>query len=171
MRKARRMAAVAVAGALAVGACGGGGGGDDAENLIEDAANDDVDVDADDDSVRIEDDQGEFSVGTAELPEGFPEEFPVPEGATLEVGSSVEGGTGFSAGWDWDGTASEAADFYRDALPTAGYEITASQENTVKDRDIAHFAIEGNGFTGTVTAAPSPDGDVLISVVLRRTDA
>lgn len=155
-----------------VGTSCGDGGDDAAERLIEDASGGDLDVDIDDDgqSVRIEGEDGdsEFTFGTGELPDGFPEDFPMPDDVSVESGTSVDGGAGFSVGLDYAGSVDDAADFYRDALPNAGFEVTATQQQEVEGRQTVIFAISGNGWDGTVSAADSPDGDTLISIILTR---
>lgn len=85
-----------------------------AEKIAESAAEGDVDVDFDSDSgefsVRSEDGSSTFSIGSSELPDGWPEEVPLPD--DFEISSSLatdnEGGTGFNLTGKVKGDVGEA---------------------------------------------------------------
>jgi hypothetical protein len=93
MNKALGVAALGVA--LVVGAGCGGAADSAAERLseeaIEEAAGGEVDIE--DGSAKVTNEDGSsFEVGTGDLPEGWPEDIPMPEGT--EITSSAKGADG-----------------------------------------------------------------------------
>lgn len=111
---ATSLALAAVLGAGTV-ACGGGDDTADdaadeiAEQLAESGSGvDDVEIDSDTGEVQIETEDGSISTGS-ELPDDFPEDVPLPEGAEITSSvssSSADGGDG----WNVTGTLSDADD-------------------------------------------------------------
>jgi hypothetical protein len=90
----RRAAGAAVLVALAglVSACGGDDAGEKAgekiaEKALEDAGTAGADVDIDGDNVTIESDEGTVKVGTGDVPESFPSDLSIPDG---DITASVD---------------------------------------------------------------------------------
>lgn len=119
-----------------------------------------ISVDADDDgSFTYEGPDGTVtSSGAGELPEQFPDSFPLPEGYTVEAAISAEGATDsviFTIGLP--GTLAESTDFYAAALRSGGYTIVSQ----FSSGDAASFQFSGNGQEGNVALAVQGDGTVL----------
>lgn len=161
--------AVALSGALVMGACGNA-----AERAAEQVAGvEDVEIDGD--NVTVTDDEGNTtSVGTS-LPDGWPSEFPVPGGAEPTWGAATEmdGGTGFSALFSADLSSDELQAFYADALSSDGWSVTATfnQTGAASDGgDLISFAFEGQGWSGTLLigvqqAYTDAEGDFSVTLI------
>lgn len=152
IRGVRRSAAVGamLVAALATGCSSVGEG--IANQVLEDQG---VQVDLDGESVTVEGPDGQTITAGAGIPEAFPDDFPLPDGAVASGGV-----TGADAQFDIvvslqvpDTSVEEVADFYRQALPAAGYEITQD----VSGGSNSVLSIAGNGFTGDVVSNPAGD--------------
>lgn len=177
---ARRVWFVGVLGAVALvaAACGDGDGSSLAEQAVEEGAErsgTDVDVDIDEESgefsVRGEDGEGSFSVGgSGELPESFPDGFPLPD--DVRIGSSFsseqEGRSGFSVTAEASGSYDEIVSFYEEALPSSGYEIESTNTASGGGTDSTTLGIAGDEHQGAVTVTASEEATV-ISIVLEGT--
>jgi hypothetical protein len=93
----------------------------------------------------------------AELPEGFPPDFPIPEGA--RVGSSVNlpGEDNFRVFIALPGTLEEALAFYRAELPAAGWEVVQDQEASGGTR----LEVLGSAYKGELLFIPADTGVAL----------
>lgn len=99
-----------------------------------------------------------------ELPDGFPPGFPFPDGFTVSTSGPV--GVDVAVSGAYQGTIEEAAAFYRDSLPAAGYEVTSTAEFVGDDGNgLATFDIAGAGVRGTVAVRGDATG-VTIGVTL-----
>jgi hypothetical protein len=78
--------------------------------------------------VEVESEEGKFSFKDAGLPDNFPEEFPVYEGAVVDGSWSTQGEEkeGMSVIWKVEAPIEKVADFYREALVDAGWQITGA---------------------------------------------
>ncbi|RJQ31706.1 MAG: hypothetical protein C4562_04475 [Actinobacteria bacterium] len=88
-----------------------------------------VKVDEDGKSVKIKTKEGEAEISSSQtkLPDGFPEDFPVYDGAKLtnsaKMGSAKE--AGYTAVWETSDSKDDVVDFYKKELPSKGYKVTA----------------------------------------------
>ena len=119
---------LAVAGAaiaiIAVAASGCGSSQQAAENAVNDALSGSASVDiGEDGSVKVEGSEGTYQYGTGELPEGWPEEVPVPPGFT--VMASAKSGDTFTAQFEAAGDQTQAVKDYAIWLQNNGWAIDA----------------------------------------------
>ena len=111
-----------------------------------------VSVDKDGQKVKIKTKEGEAEIesGAKELPDGFPEDFPIYEDSTIKNGSKMtaDDQTTYQVYLETEDEASEAADFYKESLPENGYEI----ENSFESNDTFTYTVkQSENATGTVT--------------------
>lgn len=93
-----------------------------AEEAIEGAASDGVDVDIDGDKVTVEGSDGAYVAGGG-LPEGFPsEDVPIVGEVTFGAQSAAGGSTGWTVATEHDGSPEEAFEEARTALEDAGFD-------------------------------------------------
>jgi len=90
---------------------------------------------------------------TPQLPDGFPADFPIYEGATITAASRISAAQGdiYAIGMETTDTADAVRSFYEDRLAVAPWEVTnvveISEENTV----VVEFArAQGGGQGGTL---------------------
>ena len=90
---------------------------------------------------------------TPQLPEGFPADFPIYEGATITAASRISAAQGdiYAIGMETTDTADAVRSFYEGRLAVAPWEVTnvveISEENTV----VVEFArAQGGGQGGTL---------------------
>ena len=102
-----------------------------------------VSVDKDGDKVKVKTKEGEFEAGENKLPEGFPDKFPIYEDAKVVSGTkmTVDQGTSFSVQLDVEDSVSKVSDYYKEALPDAGYKI----EGTIETDGNVMYTMEGDG--------------------------
>jgi hypothetical protein len=135
--------------ALPLSACGDSATDQAAEQAIEEA-NPSLDADVSDGGagVKATDDAGnEVGVGTsAEVPDGFPSDIPLPEGDLTVSAKSPDGG--FTLQYQVEGTPTEAADAYAKTLTDAGFTVDRSASAT----EAGGFTASGKGFDLTVLA-------------------
>lgn len=173
----RRMvlAALAVLALAAFAACGND------DDLSIETPEGDVELDPGTDgegSIEFEGPEGEggtVEFGGGELPEEFPEDFPLPEGDYEVIYSAVTSSDGELAGGvalASDDSSDDLGSYYESALPDAGFEIVTDSSYQSGGASVANYTFEGNGINGTVTigladAVPVPlaEGDVEGTVV------
>ncbi len=114
---------------------------------------------------------GGVTVGSGALPDGFPSEFPIPDGAAPAYSASQ--GQGYAVWFSSDMSLDELTSFFDDALPGGGWTV-ASKAN-VSDQaggSYTAYAITGNGYSGGIylgSGAPGAggfSGDFAFFVVL-----
>lgn len=120
--------------------------------------------------VELTSEDGSVQIGSAELP-GLAEGFPLPEGTELELASETTTDAGFSG--VAPGTVLDQADFYREALPAAGFTILDEQRPTGADDPdpaVVLFTFESDEREGelAITSAPGGDGSSIIVTITRR---
>lgn len=95
----------------------------------------------------------------SELPDNWPDEdFPIPPGVSVQA----KGQDANEIGIVLVGSTPEAiADFYRSALPAAGYQITEDNSVSVGGRQIVGMHFQGNGYNGELAVVT---GHVAISL-------
>lgn len=128
--------------ALVAAACGG----DDPSVTIQGPDGGDIEVGGDGD-ITIEGPSGEeVNIGSGDYPQGWPSDFPVPEGATpaYSIGADV----GVSAWFATGQSADEVKAFYTSALPAAGYTIDSTVDFNDAGGSYTMMTVTGNGWTG-----------------------
>ena len=113
--------ALLLAAVLAVAGCGG----TDriAEEAVEDASNGEVKIDRDGDETKVEVGGQELENKQGGLVDGFPEDFPMPDGFEVETSTKAQGK------YQAFGSISSAEDtfaYYKDELPKQGWQIQTS---------------------------------------------
>jgi len=112
------VAALSLAGALLLSACGGGSGTtvtvDDGVASIGPSG-----------EVSISSSDGSLVVGAATLPDGFPSEVATPEGFTIVAGAktTVDGKDNFTITFSADGDKTAIIKQYVDSLKSDGYKV------------------------------------------------
>lgn len=153
----KRTVTIMIAGLIAVfalGACGAANDAvsDGAKGAIESATGCKVD-DANKDNTKVQCKNGKnsFSVGTGELPDGFPKaDVPLPDGKIASgVSTEVDGKPAYNVTVKIDGSLSTAADDYQRALEDKGF--TVDKESS--------FSLGGSGGL-TAFKAVGTDWDV-----------
>lgn len=131
-----------------------------AEDIANQALEDQgVSVDLDGDQITVEGPDGTVTAGGG-LPEGFPADFPLPDGAEAIAGASGAG-RDITATFQVGGqSAADVQAFYTDALPAAGYTVASSTGGT----DGSVFSIEGNGWQGQVIVGNQVSATVTVSL-------
>lgn len=109
-------------------------------------------------SVVISSGSETVSIGGGELPEGWPEEFPLPDGAEVAGSASSPGNyvVWFSAG---DSGMNDLKGFFEEELPANGWSIDSTMD--LGGDGFSVFTISGNGYTGGVyvgEGAPGSEG-------------
>jgi hypothetical protein len=100
------------------------------------------------------------SIGGGELPEGWPDTFPLPEGAELAGSASSPGNyvVWFSSGGS---TQEDLKAFFDDELPANGWTIESELDFGDDAGSYSAYAISGNGYSGGVyvgEGAPGSEG-------------
>lgn len=132
--------AVAVIGSAAL-ACSGGGDDEAAERLVEQAIEDSGGGDVD------------IEVGNATLPDDFPKEFPIYEGAKVTFtltgsGGSGQGGDTWTVSWETKDSVEKVTKFYQDNLSKNQWTVSATSTDSTGasffiDRDFGSRSIGG----------------------------
>jgi hypothetical protein len=152
----RRFAMIVLAGALVLGAVACGGDGNGVEVKVSDGG---VSiggpggggVQVSDGGVTVEGPSGsEVNLGTGDYPEGWPSDFPVPDGVTPVY--SVGSPDGVAVWFGGTMTADEVKSFYTDALPAAGYTIDSQADYSDSSGSYTVMSLSGNGWTGGIYA-------------------
>ncbi len=152
-------------------ACGGNG-----KTTVELPGGGQVEVGQEEGGITVEGPTGgQVQIGTGRYPEGWPEDFPVPEGA--EPVYSVGAEDGVMVWFASDLTTDELKAFYAEALPAAGYTIDSTTEFSDAEGSYAVMTISGGGLTGGIYlggsgsgAAPGYEGEFAFWVSLAPTD-
>jgi hypothetical protein len=140
------VAAVLAGVGLAVAACNGDGSAQQGATATVTVAGDETPAEEPADATA---DDGAAGSDGAEagvnLPAGWPDDdFPIPPGVTITGGKDANGAGIVLAGKD----PNVVADFYRSALPTAGYEIVNDSSVGVGGVQVVGMQFRGNGYDG-----------------------
>lgn len=110
--------------------------------------------------------------GNGELPDGFPDDFPMPPDLVVQHGQFTEGSFSTQANFQVRGTSPDSVSqvwgFYNDRLPEAGYEIQRFQPlDAGAEHAVVYF--DGERFRDSSVQLASTDGgtSVLISLPVR----
>lgn len=152
--------------ALAATGCGDAVGAL-AENAFEEAVG--AEIDADSEGFSIETSEGTISAGAgAELPEQFPDDFPVPDGGT-PVGSfatATDGVDEVSVSIAYEtATLDDLAAALQTDLPAAGYEIVETTSTDMGGISGTVFSVEHPQWTGVATASQLDDGTETVTTL------
>lgn len=101
---------------------------------------------------------GGVSVGTGSLPDGFPAQFPIPDGATPAYSAS-KNGQGFAVWFASDKSLDELTSFFDGALPGSGW--TVASKTTASDQasgSYTGYSITGNGYSGVIYLGSTAPG-------------
>lgn len=129
---------------LTAAACGGD---DDISVDLPDGGQVDVGQDGDD-GITIEGPSGEVNIGTGDYPEGWPSDFPVPDGA--QPAYSIGGGGGVSVWFATDQSADEVKAFFASELPAAGYTVDSTMDFNDASGSYTVMTTTGNGWNGGI---------------------
>lgn len=120
--------------------------------------------------VELETEEGTVQIGDADVPE-LAAGFPVPDGLDVQLASETGTDAGFS------GVAPESvasyADFYRSALPDAGYDITSERQpgaDDDADPSVVLFTFESDDRMGDIVIAQAPGGtdtSIIVTIAQR----
>lgn len=121
-----------------------------------------VSVDDDEGSVKIKTDEGEAEIqsGKNELPDDFPDDFPIYKGAkvTSSTKMSIDKGTSFHVSLEVKGSVDKVADYYKEELVDAGYTISSTMETNGN----VMYTLEDDGIVQVV----DQDGKTTVQVTL-----
>ena len=92
------------------------------------------------------------SSASVELPEGFPNDFPIYDKATITAARRIEAAQGniYAVGMQTSEGADSVRSFYEARLAEAPWEVTNVVEITEEDTVVVEFARRGGGEAGTV---------------------
>ncbi|MDX1511183.1 MAG: hypothetical protein R3249_07540 [Nitriliruptorales bacterium] len=158
MRPAVPTAAAALALGLAFVACGGGD--DLAENLLEDQINDALGSEGDFD----------LDIGQdASLPEGFPDDVPVPSLDVQSSTSAVEGGEQiFSVAFVGGGDVLAVADGLRNRFRAQGWDVGDDFSQEADGMRTEGFNASQGDREAVVIVSATQDGQVAVSMVVNQ---
>lgn len=158
-----RTRGVLLAAMLAVGTVGCSSIAEKAtERVLEEAAGaggEEVDIDLQDGSFRIETSEGTFESGTGDLPDGFPDQMPLPDDHVVvaSMGSSDDSGSSALVNLEVPSSVEDMVAFYQDRLPAEGWEITGTTQSTTGDGSWHALQVAGHGLEGTVNLSDLAD--------------
>ncbi|MEK7497373.1 MAG: hypothetical protein AAB656_00445 [Patescibacteria group bacterium] len=117
-------------------------------------------------SYTFKSDKGDvtFDSGT-KLADSFPKDFPIYSGAKLTGSFSANGkdnSTGSFTVWESSDSSSKVGEFYKTALPSAGYKIVTD----LSTEDSTTLSFEKDGVSGFLGITKDNSGKTAISVTL-----
>lgn len=139
------------------------GAGNDSDSDVE------VDMDGEDGEVRVEGEDGSLVMGADELPEGFPDDVPLPE-ADHEVLSAMEvtgedGHVQVQLAVGSGTSLADLAEHVESGLDEAGYEVTGNTTQTSGDLEMVRMQFAGHGKEGLISAR-THDGELTATYVI-----
>lgn len=102
----------------------------------------------DDGGITVEGPSGNVNIGTGDYPEGWPSDFPIPDGASPAY--SIGAGGGVSVWFATDQSADDVKAFFTTALPAAGYTIDSQLDFNDASGAYSVISMSGNGWTGGI---------------------
>jgi len=114
--------------------------------------------------IDYQDGENSYTYKEGKLPQDFPVDFPIYPIATLQNSwSTDEADTkGMSVIWQSNDEMQTITQYFKEEIPKAGYDITASFEQD----DSNTLTFEKDATSGFVGVTPNPDGGVIISLTL-----
>jgi hypothetical protein len=126
-----------------------------------------VEFDEDSGEMSIKDKDGnELSTSDGELPDGWPDEVPMPDGAKIESGlktGTAKEGDSFVASAEVEQTPKEVLEFYKKELK--GYEESSSMGGTTAGEDTGFATYTSDKYSVTV-AVSEQSGKRMLSVTV-----
>jgi len=168
----RHIALVGALGALTTGAaCSSEDLADRvAEGIAERATDEDVDFDIDSESgeVNVSTPDGDFTLGSDELPEGFPDEVPLPEGLTVITSMRLGEGdtTAFTVVGQVDRPAASVADEMTGAFDADGWEETMLTTSSFGDTDSTTAAYTKGQWMVSLSVTGDADGETGVNLTV-----
>jgi hypothetical protein len=101
-----------------------------------------------------------IAIGTGELPAGFPDSFPIPDGATAVYSASTGG---YAVWFSTTQSADELRSFFDENLPSNGWTITVKSDFGSSEGTGTIYVIEGNGYSGGVYVGEGAPGSDVFS--------
>lgn len=126
------------------------------EQAIEDGGSGVSDVEIDDNGITVEGEDGSFSAGQGdELPEGWPSEVALPDGATITSSMGVDQGgeQGWSVVANFDDSPNAVVDAFKASLTGAGF----TEDSAYTSADMTLLAYSSDTYTVAVTVGPEGD--------------
>ena len=115
------IAAVAAAALVSLSACGSAT--QQAEDMVNDALSGSASVEMDEDGgIKVEASDGNFEIGTGELPADWPSEIPAPEGFEVVMAGANDDGS-FNAAFEARGDQLAEVDAYVKLLMNSGFAV------------------------------------------------
>lgn len=132
-----------------------------------------VDMDGEDGEVRVEGEDGSLVMGSDELPEGFPDDLPLPE-AGHEVLSAMEvtgedGHVQVQLALEAGARLTDLAEHVETGLAEAGYEVTGNTTQSSGDLDMVRMQFTGHGKEGIISAR-TLDGELTATYLVNDQD-
>lgn len=108
---------------------------------------------------------GEVVSEPGAVPDGFPVDFPVPEGAEVEVGTSgrAQGELRFAVDYRVDDDPEAVHRFYRAAVDDEGWAVLIDDDDGSGDGYVGQLVFESDTFVGSVLIA-GIDGETLLTL-------
>jgi len=154
--------------ALALAGCGGDKA---AEEITEQVAGEAIggDVEVDDDTVTVTTDEGQATIsgGEGALAEGFPEEFPIYDGATVKASAAVEtgGATQYTATLGTSDPVGDVFDWYKSELSSNGWSIENEMRVSTGEGESAVVSAKKDGMEAAATIAED-GGETAVVITL-----
>ncbi|MGZ8565610.1 MAG: hypothetical protein ACXWXS_01015 [Actinomycetota bacterium] len=99
-----------------------------------------------------------MNIGTGELPDGFPDPFPLPDGAAA-VGSASQGGS-FVVWFSSSDRVDDLTAYFDDELASSGWTIDAQIDYSQQGVTYKAYTVSGNGYEGQVLVGEGAPGAV-----------
>jgi hypothetical protein len=113
---------------------------------------------------------GEEGPAGAELPAGFPPDFPLYQKATVEVATVAPEGGGFLVGWRSSDSPDQVRAFYERELDKVPWQVENVVEIVEQETVIIEFArVDGGGEWGTVAIATVRENGQYVTIALSLT--
>jgi len=126
------------------------------EKAIEDSGGGNVDVDIDDQTVEITDQNTNISAsyGKNELPEDWPSDAPTYEGDI--IATTTQNDTFFQTSWQTDKSADDVYDYYQEELVDQGWTV----DSTMSVNQFKSLSATKGNWTLALTVTPDEEEDV-----------
>ena len=142
------------------------------EELVGAATGSDVEVDGD--SVTIETEEGDVTIAndTGELPDGFPDDFPLYDDYALDGASSVSGGgtTTYYVNMTSDDEVEDIYDWYKAEFGDGGWELSGDVIYSDSSSSSGMLTAKQGKMEATVSMTSETDGGTTFGVILVVTD-
>ena len=113
---------------------------------------------------------GEEGPGGAELPAGFPGDFPLYQKATVEVATVAPEGGGFLVEWRSSDSPDQVRAFYERELDKDPWQVENVVEIAEQETVVIEFArADGGGEWGTVAIGPVRENGQYVTIALSLT--